>query len=275
LVTSNSRGAIIDTHLSLPGTPDDVEGAASELRPLLAEHHVEHAVAVVDVSTASDSQDDSQEALRVITALDLVSAAVVAVDLTAEDVGDRLDRLAQNPKVRGLFVPVEREPDNHWLVRDDVLRGLRAAAERGLSADVLVAPRQLPSVGRLAEAVPELRIALDRLGSPFIAKSQREPWGVYVLNVAPHRNVVAKLSGLVALDTQPEWRMAHIRLFVEAIVRLFGYDRMMFGSGWPEHTSSEGYGEVLEATIGAAGPMTGEQQERLLRGTAGEFYRID
>ena len=205
---------------------------------------------------------------------DYVGAAVVWADVQAENAAGIMDELASSPKLRGLCLPVWREVDNHWLLRDDVLRGMRAAAERGLSVDLLVEPRQLPSVGRLAEAVPELRIALDHIGSPFIARSEREPWGVYMLNLAPHTNVVAKLSGLVTFDASP-WNVAHMRLFVESVVRLFGYERMMFGSDWPVHLPVATYGEVLEAAVASAGPMTERHRELLLGGTARGFYRLD
>jgi L-fuconolactonase len=180
----------------------------------------------------------------------------------------------ESSKVRAVAVRVADQPENHWLVRDDVLRGVRAAAERGLVLDIEIEPRQVPSVGRLAELVPELRIAIAHLGSPFIARSEREPWGVYMLNVAPNRNVYVKVSGLVMLDTEL-WKVAHHRLFVESVVRLFGYDRLMFGSDWPNHLSRATYGEVLEAAYDAAGPLTSRQAERLFRDTASEFYGLD
>ncbi len=96
-----------------------------------------------------------------------------------------------------------------------------------------------------------------------------------MLNVAPNQNVYAKLSGLVTLDTQPGWRVSHIELFVETMVRLVGYDRMMFGSDWPVPAPVATYAQVMEAAIASAGPMTPGQRVRLLGGTAQEFYRLD
>ena len=139
---------------------------------------------------------------------------------------------------------------------------------------MIVEPRQVPSVRALAEAIPELRIAVAHIGSPFIARSEREPWGVHMLNLAPCANVSVKLSGLVTLDTEP-WSTAHLRLFVEPMVRLFGYRRMMFGSDWPNHLSVASYEQVLQATVEAAGPMTDAQLAAVLGGTATAFYRLD
>ena len=221
------------------------------------------------------SAEQTDRALAVAAETDYVGATSVWVDLSAEDVHDALDRIAAAPKVRGVFLPVWREPDNRWLLVDHVVRGLRAAAERGLVVEVQLEPRHLPSIVRLAEQIPELRIVIAHIGSPFIARSEREPWGVYMLNVAPHRNVFAKLSGLITLDTRPRWDTAHIRLFVESAVRLFGYERLMFGSDWPVHLPDASYAQVLETTLDAAGPMTDRQRTQLLRGTASSLYRID
>ena len=94
-----------------------------------------------------------------------------------------------------------------------------------------------------------------------------------MLNVAPHKNVYAKVSGLVALDTQP-WSVAHLRLFVESMVRMFGYERLMFGSDWPGHLEFATCEQVRGAAALAAGPMTDAQEERLFGGTARAFYGL-
>ncbi len=256
---------IVDAH-RLPATPD----AAGAFAVLLAAGGVQRTVLV----QPEPSDDVTNAALAAMAGDDLVAAAAVWVDVTSRDLGKTLKQLERNEKVRGLCLPAHREADNHWLAQPEVLAGLREAARRGLSLDVIVEPRQVPSVRALAEAIPELRIAVAHIGSPFIARSEREPWGVHMLNLAPCANVSVKLSGLVTLDTEP-WSAAHLRLFVEPMVRLFGYRRMMFGSDWPNHLSVASYEQVLQATVEAAGPMTDAQLAAVLGGTATAFYRLD
>ena len=213
-------------------------------------------------------------ALALAASTEFVGATAAWVDVTADDIEETMDRLCGEPKLRGVCLSLQGEPDNHWLLRDDVARGLRLVAERGMSLDLLVQPRQIPSVGALAARVPGLHIALGHMGAPFIAKGQREPWGVHMLNLAPHANVVVKVSGLVGLNAQSAWHVAHFRPFVEAVVRLFGHERLLFGSDWPLHLPVAGYAEVVDAAVASAGPMTDGQRERLLGGTAREFYRL-
>jgi len=260
---------IVDSHLSLFDR-DGVKHDPAELGWLLMERGVGLGVLL----QANLSAVDSLWTLEQAEASDFAGGVAVWIDLASPGAIDELEKMSANRKFRGLCLPVWREPDNYWLLREDVLGVLREVASRGLSVDLAVEPRQLPSVGRLAEMVPDLRIAIDHLGSPFIAKSEREPWGVYMLNVAPYRNITVKVSGLITLDVQPGWNVAHLRLFVESAVRLFGFDRMMFGSDWPNHLQAATYEEVVEAAIGAARPMTSAQQDQMLGLTAREFYRL-
>jgi L-fuconolactonase len=264
---STTQLPMIDAHVHLP--EPGAEGATwGELAIDLGASGLERVVLVQSTPAGA-----ARAALDHAERADAVGAAVVWVDVATPNVTDVLDALGTSAVFRGVALAVHAETDNHWLVGDDVVRGLRAVAERGLTLDLEIEPRQLPSVERLAELVPELNMVVAHLGSPFIARSEREPWGVYLLNVAPHRNVRLKLSGLVSLDTHPG-HVAHQRLFVDSAVRLFGYERLMFGSDWPTHRSRSGYAEVLATTLEAAGPMTPAQRDQLFFATARDFYRI-
>ena len=256
---------IVDAHRHA-APPDN----AGEFAALASSGGVQRTVLV----QPEPSDEATDAALAAAAKDDLVAAAAVWVDVASRELGKTLKRLERSKKVRGLCLPAYRDEDNHWLTQPPVLAGLREAAKHGLSLDVIAEPRQIPSVRDLAEAVPDLRIALAHIGSPFIARSEREPWGVHMLNLASCANVSVKLSGLVTLDTEP-WSTAHLKLFVEPMVRLFGYRRMMFGSDWPNHLAVATYEQALQATIDAAGPMTDSQLADVLGGTAAAFYRLD
>lgn len=257
---------IVDAHHRL----DPVEAKVELLRPLLVENNVATTVIV----QSEPSIETTKGALNLAGQTDFVGGVVAWVDVSSPDLEAVLEELCNNPKMKGVCLSAYREPDNHWLTRDATLAGLRLVEMRGLSVDVIAEPRLIPAVQDLALALPKLRIALAHIGSPFIARSEREPWGVYMLNLAPFRNVSVKLTGLVTMDTQPQWSTAHLKLFVEPMVRLFGYERMMFGSDWPNHSEVATYRQVMDAVVEAAGPMKDEQVSQVLGGTAALFYRI-
>ena len=56
---------------------------------------------------------------------DSIAGVVAWVDLTDENVGATLDRMQWMPKFVGVRHQVHDEPDERWLLRDDVVRGLR------------------------------------------------------------------------------------------------------------------------------------------------------
>lgn len=256
---------IVDAHHQLGGADAPVDALA----PLLEENGVERTVLV----QPEPSEEASRAALNAAAAADFVAAAIVWADVESPGVDGMLRRFARVRKLRGVCLPAHLQEDNHWLTRPGVLRGLRAAAKRGLSLDVIVEPRQLPSVRALAQEIPDLPIAVANLGSPFIGRGEREPWGVHMLRLAAMPNVRVKVSGVVSLDAEP-WNAARIQRFVEPVVRLFGSRRVMFGSDWPRHAGRASYDEVVRAAVETSGPMTNHQLADLFAATASSFYRL-
>jgi L-fuconolactonase len=89
--------------------------------------------------------DESERLLATAGNDDLVAAVVGWVDLTG-DVPAQLERLHAGyggHLLRGVRHLVQDEPDPQWLLREDVLVGLRALIDADLPYDVLVRPPQL------------------------------------------------------------------------------------------------------------------------------------
>ncbi len=76
--------------------------------------------------------------LDLADANDFIRAVVGWVDLTDPRLGTALDELQKRPKFKGVRHPVHDEPDDNWLMRADVLAGLRELARRGLPYDLLI-----------------------------------------------------------------------------------------------------------------------------------------
>ena len=70
------------------------------------------------------------------------------------------------------------------------------------------------------------------------------------------------------------WEAEHLRPYVAHVLNLFGPERLMFGSDWPVCTLAGTWKEVLAAFTQCIGPQPIEVRERLLGGTAQEFYRL-
>jgi len=234
----------------------------AELAAVTAPHGV---TATVVVQAVSDL-DETRELLAVAAESPLVAGVVGWVDLTAPDVADVLASLP-GPLV-GVRHQVQDEPDPAWLLRPDVLRGLRAVAAAGLAYDLLVKPPQLPAAVAVSRRLPELTFVLDHLAKPEIAAGGWEPWAGGVTALAALPNVSAKISGLVTEADWKSWRPEEIAPYIRHALDAFGPARLMFGSDWPVCTLAASYAEVLDLIL------TVTDQEDIFTNTARRVYGI-
>ena len=145
---------------------------------------------------------------------------------------------------------------NAWTVaRSSVARALaRADVEAALPLD-LDAP--LPMIIELAGSHPDLRIAIDHLDAHASPRDLER--------AAECPNVYCKLSGITSTAFRPA---------VQHALAVFGPDRLMFGSDWPNHLPDVSWKATLAAFTQCIGAQPIEVREKLLGGTAQRFYRL-
>jgi len=240
------------------------------LTPILTRNRFEGSVLV----QANTVLAETYWLLDLANANEFIRAVVGWVDLTDPLLGSVLDELQKGPKFKGVRHPVQDEADDRWLIRADVLGGLRELARRGLPYDLLVRPGHLPLVPRVAERVPDLRMVIDHIGKPFIAAQVLEPWERDLGVASQLPQVYCKLSGMLT-EADPKVRMAdQLRPYVSHVMRIFGPDRLMFGSDWPVCMLAGTWKEALAAFTQSIGPQPIEVREKLLGETAQRFYGI-
>jgi L-fuconolactonase len=93
------------------------------------------------------------------------------------------------------------------------------------------------------------------------------------LAAVPHLYV--KLSGMITEASPNGWKREQIEPYLQHAVRLFGPDRSMFGSDWPVCLlASPNWKGALAAFTQALGPQSEEFRDKVLGGTAANFYRL-
>ncbi|WP_369207948.1 amidohydrolase [Streptomyces sp. PU-14G] len=232
--------------------------------------------ASVLVQTVTVAQE-TPELLALAAGSDLIAAVVGWTDLTPPGVPEELARLRALPGgefLRGIRHQVQGEPDPEWLVRPDVLRGLRAVAAQGLAYDLVVLPHQLPPAVRAAAAVPELTFVLDHLGKPPLAAGGLRDWEAALRRLAALPNTVGKLSGLVTEADWDTWTIDRLRGCVDAALDAFGPERLMFGSDWPVCTLAASYGDVVAAARTLTTALSPSEQAEVWSGTAARAYGL-
>lgn len=169
--------------------------------------------------------------------------------------------------------------------------GASALAAMGLSLDLWCLHTQLDDLTALADAVPDLTIVLDHIGTPETQgrwagrqNEARAEWAAKLAEPARRENVVLKIGGLgmdlsapipaatgsgTSSDLAAKWRP-----LVETAIAAFGPARAMFESNFPPDKAAASYGATWNAFKIIAKDYSENEKDRLFRGTAAQTYRI-
>jgi L-fucono-1,5-lactonase len=239
-----------------------------DLAPLLAAAGVDRTVLVQTIS----SLDETREFLATAAATDFIAGVVGWVDLIDPSVGDTLAELRAAPGgtfLAGVRHQVHDEPDPHWLLRDDVRRGIKAVGDAGLVYDLLVRTRELPAAVELATSLPDQRFVLDHIAKPRIAAGPRDvEWERALAPLADCANVYCKLSGMVTEAQWTNWTRGDLVPYITRSLEWFGPKRCMFGSDWPVCLLASDYARVvstLRAIVGENDDVFGATATRVYR----------
>lgn len=231
------------------------------------------AIAVQTVPSTAETLE-----LLVLAASEPIVQGVVGwVDLTAGSVPDDLAGLRAAPggrKLVGVRHLVQDEPDDRWLCRAEVGRGLRALADAGLVFDLLVRPRQLPAAVEVAQSMPEIRFVLDHCGKPRVSDPPSAEWIEHMLELSRLPNVVVKLSGLVTEATDFVWAVSTLRPYVDLLLTYYGPERVMFGSDWPVCTLASSYAEVVETAHQLTNALSPAEAASVFGRVAARWYQL-
>ena len=238
----------------------------ADLAPILKQNGVEKTVLV----QASNSVAESRWLLDLADSNDFIAGVVGWVDLTSPDT--QLDQLCTHPKFKGVRHLVESEPNDDWLINPAVLSGLQKLSARGLSYDLLVHTRHLKHVPLIAETCPDLKLVIDHLAKPPIARNEIDEWSHALKPLGPYQNLYCKLSGLVTEANWSSWQTDDLRPYVDCALEFFGADRIMFGSDYPVCLLAATYDRVL---AGFQEIVNDTDREKIFSINAAKFYRLN
>jgi L-fuconolactonase len=245
-----------------------------DLVPELERAQVDGTVLVQTVS----SEEETRQFLQVASETDFVYGVVGWVDLTADNAGERLDRLREDDAgnwLVGIRHQVHDEEDPRWLCRADVRNGLSAVQKRGLTYDLLLRAREIPAAIDTVQALPELRFVVDHIAKPTIARGYDAPWAANMEKLSRLPNVSVKVSGMITEADWGSWSVADLAPFVERVRDWFGTDRLMFGSDWPVCLlAANSYQDVFDAGREALGDLTTSEAEAVFGNNAQAFYGL-
>lgn len=241
-----------------------------DLKPNLDEVGVAGTVIV----QATHDRAETEWYLSLTHQYDFLKGVVGWVDLTAYDVDEQLNVLKEQGPLCGIRHQVHDEVDPRWLLQGKVLRGLRLLARQELAYDLLLRPVHLPHLPELFGEVPGMRWVIDHIAKPEIKAGKLQPWRDDMQRVARYPNVYCKVSGMITEADHRHWTVEDIRPYFEAVLEMFGPNRLLFGSDWPVCTLAGSYKQVHDLLSALISGLSETEQEAIWSKTALEVYKL-
>jgi L-fuconolactonase len=252
---------ILDTHIHLfdtarpQGVPWPPKDNAALYTPALPERlrgiagplGVVGAIAV----EASPWLEDNLWLLETAQRDTLMVGVVGNLDLTKPDFFEYLERFRRHP----LFLGIRY--GNLWgrnlaasAGKPEVVSALKALADAGLTLDTAnQRPDLIDAVVRLTDRVPNLRVVIDHLPQmePPADPAARRAHEANLRELAARPAVYVKISEVVRrVDGRVPLDLDFYRPRLDQLSEIFGEDRLLFGSDWPNSDNWVPYQEGLK-----------------------------
>ena len=244
----------------------------ADLAPLLAAEGVDVTVLV----QAAASVAESEYMLGLADGADFVAGVVGWVDFERPADKAELTRLAGHPKFKGVRPMIQDIADDNWMLREDVQWGFRAVADLGLTFDALGFPRHLANFLTIFKRHPDMRVVIDHCMKPQIATHSAEGfahWADGMARIAGETAAYCKFSALVT-EAGEGWSVEDLRPYADHIFKVFGPERVMWGSDWPVCRLRASYGEWRAAAKSLTADLGPKAEALIYGGTAAEFYGL-
>ncbi len=251
---------IIDTHIHLfdptrpQGVPWPDKSNGVLYKPALPARYRAIAVPLgvrgaIEVE-ASPWLDDNQWVLDVAATDKIIVGTIGNLEPGKPGFGGHLDRLRKNPLFRGIRY------GNLWgrnigdeLSHVEFISGLKHLADAGLVLDTANPdPALIVAMLRVTDRVPNLRVVIDhlpRLEQPTEAQARRT-YGENLRKLGQRAQVYVKVSGVLRrVEGRVPGDLNFYKPVLDELWDIFGPDRLIYGSDWPNSDLWEPYDQEL------------------------------
>jgi L-fuconolactonase len=251
---------IIDTHIHLfdttrsQGVPWPPKDNAALYKPAMPDRYRKIAVPLGIVGAieveASPWLEDNQWVLDVAAKDKIVVGTVGNLEAGKPDFAKQLERFRKNPLFRGIRY------GNLWdrdlaaeLTKPAFISDIKMLSKAGLSLDTAnQTPELIAAVVRLTDRVPDLRVIIDHLPQLRVPTGTEVHRG-YQANlkeIGKRPDIYVKLSAVFRrVDGQVAPELSAYRGTLDEIFGVFGEDRVIYGSDWPNSDNWKPYQDVL------------------------------
>ncbi|MGA2267385.1 MAG: amidohydrolase family protein [Bryobacteraceae bacterium] len=268
---------IIDTHIHLfdptrpQGVPWPNKNNTVLYQPALPERYRKIA-APLGITGAIEVEcstwlEDNQWVLDVAAKDTILVGTVGDLEPGQPEFRRQLERFHKNPLFRGIRY------GNLWgrnlgaeLSRPEFISDLKALAEAGLELDTANPnPALIAAVVRLTDQVPDLRVVIDHLPqlNPPADAAARDAYQADLRELGKRLQVYVKVSEVLRrVDGRVPDDLNFYRPRLDEIWDVFGQDRLLYASDWPNSDQWAPYPQVLSIVreyFTAKGPAVAEK----------------
>ena len=241
------------------------------LKPLIDSAGVDKTVFV----QTQHNIDENHWVLGLAEQHDWIAGVVGWVDLASTDCESQIEEFKDHPKFVGVRHVVQDEPNNDFIVSDDVMRGLGLLEKHEVPYDLLFFVKHLKHAVTVAEKFPNLKFVINHLAKPVIKEAKTEGWIEHFQAAAKCPNVWCKISGMVTEADWENWKPADLKPYVDSALENFGAGRCMFGSDWPVCELAASYQQVFDAMVECIGGVSESEKAKILGQNAIEYYGLN
>lgn len=238
---------------------------------LLAACNVRQAVAV----QAAPTEAETRYLFELARKHPFVAGVVGWVDFESTDVAERIRQLVADGqgRLKGLRPMVQDIPDIHWLTRSGIDRAFHALIEHDLVFDALVTPRHVKVLIHRLRLHPGLRAVVDHGAKPDVGAVSLTAWMSDLEELAANTSAYCKLSGLMTEGVEKP-SLVDLDGLVSFLLRIFGPERLCWGSDWPVLTTRGEYGEWFHAALDLVRRRAPSSVDAIFGANAVRLYRL-
>lgn len=244
----NGTIPIIDTHIHLfdtnrpQGVPWPEKGDKVLYKPALPARYRDIAIPLgvtgAIVVEASPWLEDNQWVLDQAEKDNIIVGVIGNLQPGTTEFGRQLDRFVKNPLFRGIRNgnlwgnDLSGQTRNPTLIAD-----LKRMAQAGMVLDTANPnPALLEAILRLSDQVPDLKLVIDHLPQMAIPedKTIRSAYEANLREIGQRQQVFIKISEVLRkVDGRIPTGLEFYRPRLDELYDIFGQDRLLYGSDWP------------------------------------------
>lgn len=222
---------------------------------------------------ASQTVEENRFLLQLASENPFIKGIVGWTDLASAEIETTLETYKAQPLIKGFRHVAQGEPDG-FLLRDEIVNGIRQVGKNGYTYDILIYGHQLADAIQLSEKLPGQPFVLDHCAKPALRENNIAQWKQQIKEIALNPDMYCKVSGLLTEDHWHNCNHKQLTECLDVIFESFGTGRILFGSDWPVILVAGHYNRWKAIIEEYTAQFSSAEQQAVFGGNAIKFYNL-